>query len=47
MRFKGSVPGGADKADVGLSFVVPQVKLILGDLARSEKRLCFPFYGSR
>jgi len=35
-RFRGSVLGGADKADVGLSFVVPQVKLILGDLARIE-----------
>jgi len=34
--FRGSILGGADQADSRLSFVVPLLELILGDLARSQ-----------
>ena len=33
---QGSILGGADQADSCLSFVVPLLELILGDLARSQ-----------
>jgi hypothetical protein len=40
-RFRGSILGGADRADSRLSFVVPLLELILGDFALTHRRAEF------